>query len=188
MGGREEQRKINNTEVIFTEGLLIIVDVQNGFINDNTREVLDVVNKAKEKLKYDVCVLTKFFNSEETSFSQILNWRRFQTDEEQAFAIVNGEEDIVIYKSTYSAVTDELKSIIKERRYTKAYVCGIETDSCVLATAFELFDNGVEPMIIIDGCASMRGPEYHNAAELIMRRSFGDDNVKVLNRYLDEIK
>ena len=174
--------------MIFTDSLLIIVDVQNGFVNDNTREVLDVVNKAKEKLKYDVCVLTKFFNSEETSFSQILNWKRFQTEEEQELSVGIEKHDKVIYKSTYSAVTDELKTLISQNRYKKAYVCGIETDSCVLATAFELFDNGVEPMIIIDGCASMRGPEYHNAAELIMRRSFGDDNVKSLNQYLDEIK
>lgn len=174
--------------MIFTDSLLIIVDVQNGFVNDNTREVLDVVNKAKEKLKYDVCVLTKFFNSEETSFSQILNWKRFQTEEEQELSVGIEMHDKVIYKSTYSAVTDELKTLISQNRYKKAYVCGIETDSCVLATAFELFDNGVEPMIIIDGCASMRGPEYHNAAELIMRRSFGDDNVKSLNQYLDEIK
>jgi len=173
--------------VIFTDSLLIIVDVQNGFVNDNTREVLDVVNKAKEKLKYDVCVLTKFFNSEETSFSQILNWKRFQTEEEQELSVGIEKHDKVIYKSTYSAVTDELKTLIGQNRYKKAYVCGIETDSCVLATAFELFDNGVEPMIIIDGCASMRGNEFHNAAELIMRRSFGEDNVKLLSQYLNEI-
>lgn len=174
--------------MIFTESLLIIVDVQNGFINDNTRKVLDIVNKAKEKLKYDVCVLTKFFNSEETSFSQILNWKRFQTVEEQELSVKIDERDKVIYKSTYSAVTDELKTLINENKYKKAYICGIETDSCVLATAFELFDNGIEPMIIIDGCASMRGDEFHCAAELIMRRSFGDNNVKSLSRYIDEAK
>lgn len=164
--------------------LLIIIDVQKGFINDNTRKVLPVIDKAKNELKYDRCVLTKFFNSDETSFSQILNWKRFQTDDEQELSAQCDDNDIILYKNTYSAVTDELKALIKERHYKKAYICGIETDSCVLATAFELFDNGIEPMIIIDGCASMRGDEFHNAAELIMRRSFGDDNVQSLEWYL----
>jgi len=168
--------------------LLIIVDVQKGFINDNTRKVLPVLNKAKSELKYDACVLTKFFNSEETSFSQILNWKRFQTDEEQELSIQPNSDDKIINKNTYSAVTDDLKALIKEKNYKKAYVCGIETDSCVLATAFELFDNGIEPLIIIDACASMRGEEFHNAAELIMRRSFGDDNVQSLDWYINKNK
>ena len=89
------------------------MDVQNGFINNNTQKVIDVVNRAKKELKYDICVLTKFFNSSETSFSQILNWKRFQTKEEQELSVDINENDIIIYKSTYSAVTDDMKTLLK---------------------------------------------------------------------------
>ena len=30
-------------------------------------------------LDYDVCVYSRFYNSKETSFSRILNWKRFQS-------------------------------------------------------------------------------------------------------------
>ena len=171
-------------EVMNVGNLLIVIDIQKGFINTKTRKALEIVEKAKKRLEYDVCVLTKFFNSDETSFSQFLHWKRFQTEKEQELAIEIEEKDKTIYKNTYSAVTDDLKSLICNGKYKKAYICGVETDSCVLATAFELFDNGVKPMIIIDGCASMRGKKFHKAAELIMRRSFGDENVKSLEYYL----
>lgn len=167
-----------------TKTILLIVDLQHGFIKPCTKSVINVVKRAINDLQYDVCIYSRFYNTEETSFSRFLNWERFQSTEEQEIVLPVDKKDIIVSKDTYSAVTKELKSIIEEGEYKRAYVCGIDTDSCVLATAFELFDNGIEPLIIIDGCASTGGNEYHQAAELIMKRSFGKNNVNCLSYYI----
>lgn len=160
-------------EVIITKSILLIVDLQRGFITPETERVVGVIEKAINTLDYDICVYSKFFNNEKTSFSRILKWERFQSVEEQEMVLPVVSGDVVVSKDTSSAVTKELKQIIEEEKIERAYLCGIDTDSCVLATAFELFDNGVEPVIIIDGCASTGGDEFHHAAEMIMKRSFG---------------
>ena len=125
-----------------TKSILLIVDLQRGFINPNTEKVLSVVSDAKKLLNYEICVYTKFFNTRETSFSQILNWNRFQSDDEQEIVLPPDDNDIILTKDSYSAVTSDLKRIIVEGEFDNVYLCGIDTDSCVLATAFELFDIG----------------------------------------------
>lgn len=167
-----------------TKPFLIIVDLQKGFLNEHTKSIIEVIENAKNTLDYEVCVFTKFYNDMDTSFSQILNWKRFQSEEEQELVLKPCKQDVVISKNTYSAVTQELRELIKEYGCDRAYICGIDTDACVLATAFELFDNGIEPLVVIDACASSSGNNYHAAAELIMRRSFGNDNVNNLSEYI----
>ena len=167
----------------FTKSILLIVDLQRGFITEKTQKVIGVVENAVNTLEYDVCVYSKFYNNEETSFSRILNWDRFQSIEEQEIVLPRVNGNVIVSKNTYSAVTKELKQLIEKNKIERVYLCGIDTDSCVLATAFELFDNGVEPVIIIDGCASTAGDEYHHAAEIIMKRSFGRENVNLLSYY-----
>lgn len=176
-------RFVYGNEVIITKSILLIVDLQCGFITPKTESVVGVIEKAINTLDYEVCVYSKFYNNEETSFSRILNWRKFRSAKEQEIVLPIGSRDIVVSKDTYSAVTEELKRIVKEEKIERVYLCGIDTDSCVLATAFELFDNGIEPAIIIDGCASTGGDECHHAAEIIMKRSFGKENVDLLLNY-----
>ena len=171
-------------EVRITKSILLIVDLQRGFITPKTKKVIDVIENAINTLDFEVCVYSRFYNNEETSFSRILNWERFQSVEEQEIVLPIVDGNKIVSKDTYSAVTRDLKRIIEECKIERAYLCGIDTDSCVLATAFELFDNGVEPVIIIDGCASTGGDEYHHAAELIMKRSFGKENVNPLSCYI----
>lgn len=161
----------------------MIVDLQRGFVTPKTERVIGVIERAINTLEYDVCVYSRFYNNKETSFTRILNWERFQSAEEQEIVLPIAKKDLVVSKNTYSAVTNELKHIINSHQIERVYLCGIDTDSCVLATAFELFDNGIEPVIIIDGCASTGGDEIHHAAETIMRRSFGKENVNPLAYY-----
>lgn len=173
-----------NCEVLNTKSILLVVDLQRGFLNQNTERVLNVINEAKRLLHYEICVYTKFFNSQKSSFTQILNWTKFQSGYEQELVLPVEDKDIVLSKNSYSAVTVDLKELIEKGQFDNVYLCGVDTDSCVLATAFELFDLGINPAIIIDACASSGGDSCHAAAELIMRRSFGNDNVKNLSHYI----
>ena len=100
-----------------------------------------------------------------------------KSGEEQEIVIPVEKDDVIIEKMRYSALTDELKTILSNGSFDTIYLCGLETDACVLATAFDLFDFGITPKILIDCCASARGKEYHVAAQKIMERSFGINNI-----------
>ena len=172
------------SEVSITNSILVIVDLQNGFINSKTRQVIKKIETAKKRLEYSTCIFTKFSNSDTTAFSRFLHWNRLVTPDEQRIAIPISETDIIVDKTTYSASVHDLKKLIDIQNVDNAYICGVDTDGCVLATAFALFDLGIKPSIIIDACASNGGMEYHRAAELIMRRSFGKEQVLELCEYL----
>lgn len=146
-------------------------------MNNCTNNVVKKIIIAKERLNVDRCIFTKFINSEHTVFSNCLKWNRMQTHEEQGIVIPIEENDVIIEKQQYSAVTDKLKEMLIAGACDTIYLCGLETDACVLSTAFDLFDFGIVPTILIDCCASARGESYHMAAKKIMERSFGTHNV-----------
>ena len=170
--------------MIITKSVIFIIDLQQGFITQDTHKIVRVIEDAKTSLEYTFCVYSRFYNDNETSFSRFLNWNRFQSKEEQEIVLPPSPQDIVVDKNTYSAITEELKRTLISEKIDCAYLCGIDTDSCVLATAFALFDIGIEPRIIIDGCASTGGVGLHSAAEIVMKRSFGEDNVNRLDFYI----
>lgn len=62
-------------------------------------------------------------------------------------------------------------SLLHEHNADSAVVVGFDTDACVLATAFALFDAGVIPYIDSRGCDSSGGTELHDAALAIAARS-----------------
>jgi nicotinamidase-related amidase len=166
---------------------LLIIDLQRGFINQDTCKIVDVVNSAKNYLDYDLCIYTEFYNNDDSSFSRILNWYEFQSEKEREIVIPIQRGELIMSKNTYSAINEDLKCILNTG-YDKVYVCGVDTEACVLATAYDLFDMGIKPLIIIDACASSGGVSYHSAAALIMRRSFGNDSVNNLSCFLKNNK
>ena len=66
---------------------------------------------------------------------------------------------------------DELVQHVRERGINHAVVMGFDTDACVLATAFALWDRGLATTIDERGCASSGGQALHNSALRIARRS-----------------
>lgn len=157
--------------------LLLIVDVQAGFINNYTKDVVDKIKTAKDKIEYDTCIVTRFCNDATSSFYDFLGWKRLTTPEEQQIVIACDDNDVIATKNTYSALTDEVKEILLNGEYDMVYICGVDTDSCVMATAFDFFDIGIKPVIISDCCASSGGKQLHDAAMVIMRRTFGEKNI-----------
>ena len=45
--------------------------------------------------------------------------------------------------------------------YTEVYICGINTDYCVLATALDAFNRGLKPVVVADAVTSVDGRAAH---------------------------
>lgn len=56
-----------------SKSLLLIVDIQKNFINENTSFLLDKINNLLNINKFDVVAFTKFINDEVSAFEKEIN-------------------------------------------------------------------------------------------------------------------
>lgn len=155
--------------------VLAIIDVQIGFVNEATRHIPDIVQSLQNP--FDLVVATRFENIPGSPFRDFLGLERFAPGmPETALAFTPREDARIAVKHAYSAASEDLKRAGKEAGGT-VYLCGIASDNCVLATAVDLFDSGLRPVVIADACASHAGPRYHEAALMILKRMIGEEQV-----------
>ena len=72
---------------------------------------------------------------------------------------------------------EEFRQYIKDNDISKIFLCGIDTECCVLKTAFDLFEKEYDVYVLKDYCACMKGNERHNSAIEILQRNIGYDKV-----------
>lgn len=157
---------------------LLVVDFQQGFAS-NINPALGSKIKSLVDLFTDVsyCVFTQFKNTASSNFVKQLGWDKLLTEEEQDFIVCPNSANFVVEKNTYSAVCDDLLDFLRDHQIKTVFLCGLDSDACILATAFDLFDRGYRVLIIEDACDSSGGSEINDAAMAIIRRSFGENNV-----------
>lgn len=155
---------------------LLIIDVQNGFINDATRHIPERVQALAES--YPRVMVTRFSNPEGSNYRRLMGWTRFApgTDDTQlAFAPPTGAT--IIDKTHYGCVTDGFLASLAADGITSVHLCGIATDNCVLKCAVDLFEAGLTPVVLADYCASHGGAEVHRCGLTVLRRMIGEAQV-----------
>lgn len=156
---------------------LLIVDVQNGFINESTKHVPSLVEAAQ--MEYDYIVATRFFNPENSFFRTLIKWERFSPGSDDiplAFSV--RKDALIIDKPRYTCVSDKFIGWLCERNITVVHVCGIDTDICVTKCAVDLFENGIEPVVLSALCASHAGKDAHQNALSTLKRYIGKSQVR----------
>lgn len=157
---------------------LFVVDVQNGFINKETIHVVERIQNLLEKDLFDHVIFTKFLNTEESPFTEFLNWRGLiSEDEREIHPKIKKFAKTVFSKHTYSAINQETLHFINEHNITEAYIVGVDTDCCVLTTATNLFENHIRPFILEYYCASGGGMVSHQAGIKALERLIGEEHI-----------
>lgn len=156
--------------------LLLVIDLQKDFINSNTESVVDKINKILCTNKFDKVIFTKFINSIDSIYSKYLNYKGC-INEESRRIVIDTKGNNILEKTTYTAFGNELKNYIIENNIGKIFLCGIDTECCILKTAFDLFENGYDIYVLKDYCACSKGVERHNNALDILRRNIGHNKV-----------
>ena len=132
--------------------LLLVIDVQNGFINEQSSWLPAKLAEYIKSSNYTDVFATKFVNNTESSCYKFLNWSGCMTAQECAICSeLDGLYSRVFTKSTYTCVTDELLSVISN--YDEIHLVGISTTCCVVATAYDLFDRGYNIKVIPELCS-----------------------------------
>lgn len=156
--------------------LLLVIDFQNDFINDNTKDYVNKIEELINSNKYDEIVFTKFINNENSKWYKELNYKGC-IDKQGQDIVIDTQEYKIFEKTSYSALNNELRKYIKENDIEQIYLCGFDTDACVQKTALDLFENNYDVYILKDYCMCSRGVELHNIIINNLKRLIGKDKI-----------
>lgn len=178
-----------------TDELLIVIDVQNGFVNANSAHVVQPIAAFLTRwLRANperLAVLTRYQNPPGSKWESLMDWTNLRTspetdlvDDLQRLATdpTVGKQILIVDKETYTSLTAQVNDLIRQRSVRKLYLCGIATDACVLKTAMDAFeDNDLVPIVLTDLCASNAGSDVHTAALLLIGRAIGHKQLLTSN-------
>jgi nicotinamidase-related amidase len=156
--------------------MLVVVDVQNGFLNEHTHHVLANVGRlvAAWRAHAAPVAFTRFVNREGGPHVRWIGWTRFMNEPENALVPgLDAREGEIVVKHVYSAFTEAFERRVRELRVGRLVLCGIATDGCVLKTAVDAFEREIEPVVAVDACASHAGARIHEAGLELLARFIG---------------
>ena len=141
--------------------VLLIVDMQKGFINKN--EYSNLINKINNLIKrntYNYYIFTKFINKTDSFYVKKLNWKNLISEESQKICVTIPKNSLIFEKFGYGLNESQIKKI-KEIVFTdnQIDICGLQTDACVYAISIQLFDNLIFPNILINYTATSNNNE-----------------------------
>lgn len=155
--------------------LLLIIDLQDAFLNEATAFVSRKIDDLIQSGKFDDVLFTRFVNIENSVYEKELFYEGCKKEDGKIVIDTHGFS--VIDKTQYSAYTPALLNYIKDKQIDQIYLCGLDTDCCVLITAIDFFEHGYDIYVLQDFCASSGGETMHQAGLMIGRRNIGKNRV-----------
>ena len=156
---------------------LIVIDVQNYFVNEHTKNIPSRIASFIQKNKFDFIVFTKFVNHKNSNFFKLLNWKKcLRSPDTDIHPILEKfvNKSNVFEKAYYSVFkSNKLVKFLKKNNINNIFLCGIDIDACVLASAFDGFDSGYKIHILKDLSLSHSGKKLDTAALKIIKKNLG---------------
>lgn len=169
---------------ILRNPLLVVVDMQLGFLNESSLPVVPSVLRLLhecERLTLPI-VFTKFINRPGSAFEILLDWKRVREKPEiDLHGAFTESGHKLLEKNYYTAFTDEFDNLINRENCRTLLISGISTESCVLKTALDAFERGLRPVVVSDACASDQGPQVHLHALKLIRAMIGIRQVRTID-------
>ena len=147
--------------------ILLVVDCQKEFVRDSRGQKLytDIIKYiSNHRIDYDEIWSTVYQNGDNVNMQRLLNWENMFNIEELEY-----KADRYFLHSGYAPVN--MDSLTSGDTVT---IVGFDTDACVLATCFSLWDKQITIRILANGCYSSGGETMHQSGLCIMQRQFGN--------------
>lgn len=169
---------------------LLVIDLQKYLINESTEPLPEKIAKFIEKHKFDYTLFFQFFNSPNSNFVKIHKWNKMfgppETDIVDELTKYLTENNL-FKKHSFSIFRAEgFNEFMKGNPINELYLCGIDTDACVLSSEMEAFEKGYDAKIIEDLCASHSGIEYHQKAIDLIKKNLGKQAI-INSNFFSEI-
>lgn len=155
---------------------LLIVDVQNGFVNEKTKHIPALVEKLQ--YNYDLVIATRFINLPDSPFRRLIKWDHLSPDtDEIELAFKPKEDTVIIDKYIYSCIDEQFLRLLKDNGIEAVDICGIDTDICVTKCAVDLFERNITPYVLKDYCATHADADVQESALIILARYIGKTQI-----------
>lgn len=158
---------------------LFVIDVQNYFINKSNKNLPKKIYQyiKKNKKSFQLIIFTQFINSPSSSVYRFLNWK--ECSKPPSINIVEELKPMLKYgkifsKSFYSALKiPQVNNLLKQYKIQEIHLCGLDADCCVLATAFDAFDQGYKVKVLktLTTSSSKKNLNLYKYAFLIFKRN-----------------
>jgi len=155
--------------------LLLVIDVQNDFVDSNNIDILEKINKLIDSNKYNEVAFTRFINDEDSIWYKKLNYKGCITENGRKI-VIDTKNYKIFDKRIYSAVNNELEEYIKINNIEEIYLCGFDTDACVQKTAIDLFEKNYNVFVLKDYCMSY-DIKLHNTIINNLKRLIGKNKI-----------
>jgi len=83
-------------------------------------------------------------------------------------------DEPVVVKRRYSGFYGtDLENILRGLQAETLFICGVNTNNCVLATVYDAFSRDFRIVVLSDACGSMNGDDYHRFALMEIEAALG---------------
>jgi nicotinamidase-related amidase len=154
---------------------LVVIDVQNCFLNSHTKDIPEKIARYIKRKEFGHVLFTTFVLNKRSNFYKLLDWKAFYTSPDTSIhkeisSFANRQN--TFHRSTYSVFKSKrFLSYLKRNNIQEIALCGMDTDGCVLASAFDAFDLGYKVRILKPLTASIGGKKYDQAAKIVISRN-----------------
>jgi len=157
---------------------LLLIDVQNGFVSPKTEYVINRIKDLLEKEHFDHVIATQFVNEEGSPYRRFIKWEKLSgPPETDVLDIVKENAEKIFVKNVYSAANDEILAFLEKNKVTEIFLSGIDTDCCILKTAADFFEKGMDAKVLSYYTASNGGKESRYAAMRVLKRMIGEGQI-----------
>ena len=154
--------------------IFLVIDLQKQFKDDNGMydKCLDFLNKTSDKY----VIGTVFRNEKGSQFERHVNWSACM---DTSLADLEYEYNNAFVKKSKYIDYEELKTCIgcaieMTEEKVNIYLIGCDSDACVMATAFALWDMDLDFKIVTDLIYTTAEDIDNKVVLQMMRRNFGD--------------
>lgn len=157
--------------------IILLVDIQEGYMNDELRSLPRDIEKHIKNYEYDLVIATRFINKNDSLHKADINIREMTVFSSKAKLVEPIEKisDFVLMKSTYTSLTEDVAKLLEKNEVKQVYLAGLNTETSILATALDLFDKGIKPVVLSHLCNTTNGKKINDAALEILRIAVGDE-------------
>lgn len=156
---------------------LLVIDVQSFFTNKYTKHLPQKIADFIKKHEFDFILFFLFYNHPKSNFVKLHNWKKMYAPPETDAAselkpFLN--ENNTFKKYSFSVFKAEgFQEFLSQNKINHLYLCGIDTDACVLTSEMEAFERGFDAYVIEDLCSSHNGALYHQKAIDLLKKNLG---------------
>lgn len=170
--------------------LFMIIDMQNGFINNFTEGLVEKIHDFQTSIAdHVITVGTRYVNHEHTACYVFEGWKSCMAGSKEAEIVpeLRGCMQRVFDKDKYSCWNEEMKAFVRDNKIEKIYFAGVNTGCCVLHSAMDCYNDLVDCAVIEDLCGSTSGIEEHEAALVVLRSCITKERVITAEKAYEEI-